>query len=117
MGTKLDDVLKKCIEGIDAMESIDRRTINIEKEHRHNMRCIKEYITTIYLPSQILLWSLSKNEWYLAPTIIISTIVFGVFLKILSNSIFYSDIRIEIYEDRISSVKSYKDNVKSALER
>lgn len=117
MGTKLDDVIKKCTNRMDAIESLDRKAIIKEKEFRHNMQCIKEFITIIYLPSQILLWSLSKDEWYLTPTIIISTIVFGVFLKMLNNSIFYSDIRIEIYEDRISSVKNHKDKIKSAFEQ
>ena len=115
MNKKSRDKIEKFTSELESTKSIDRISVIIEKKYQHNMLCIKEFLTLIYLPIQILLWSSSKYAWYLLPAIILSTVTFGIVLKILNNFIFYSNIKIEIYEKRLQYVKQYKDDIENTL--
>lgn len=76
------------------------------KKRLSNLESVKEAFIVVYIPAQILLWSLDAEKLFpgfKVFTIILFSVLFIALLDRINNSIFWQKTEIEIVEKRLKS--------------
>jgi len=80
-----------------------RERLFLCKKTLSNLESAKELFIVIYIPSQLLLWSLNSLEFIRTAAMIFFTVIFALLIKSLNDNIFYIKTEIEILEESINN--------------